>query len=68
MVELAEEPDVRFLTNIFDVVTEDLRVGLEVEVFFEDWSAPSGRKDSGVWIPLFRPTAQARHHSSGKSQ
>ena len=34
---------------------EDMRVGIEVEVFFEDWTAVSGAEDSRVWIPLFRP-------------
>jgi hypothetical protein len=28
---------------------------MDVEVFFEDWTALSGEEDSRVWIPLFRP-------------
>ena len=34
---------------------DDIRVGLPVEVFFEDWTAMSGEEDSRVWLPLFRP-------------
>lgn len=55
MVELAEEPDVRLITNVVDVEPDDIRIGLEVEVFFEDWTALSGQEDTRVWIPLFRP-------------
>ncbi|MCW2903683.1 MAG: hypothetical protein JWO67_5948 [Streptosporangiaceae bacterium] len=47
MVELAEEPDVRVVSNVVDLPVEDVRVGLEVEVFFEEWQ--------DVWLPLFRP-------------
>jgi hypothetical protein len=47
MVELAEEPDVRVMTSIVGVPVEDVRIGTEVEVFFEEWD--------DVWIPLFRP-------------
>lgn len=55
MVELADEPDVRLITNIVDIALDDIRVGLEVEVFFEDW----GDDDDRVWLPLFRPVAGA---------
>jgi len=55
IVELTDEPDVRLITNIVDISVDDMRVGLEVEVFFEDWTAPSGDEDSRVWVPLFRP-------------
>ncbi|MCX2929457.1 Zn-ribbon domain-containing OB-fold protein [Mycobacterium sp. CVI_P3] len=57
IVELAEEPDVRLMTNVVDVEGEHMRVGLEVEVFFEDWTSLSGGEDTRVWIPLFRPVA-----------
>jgi uncharacterized OB-fold protein len=50
-----EEPDVRLISNVVDVEPEDMRVGLEVEVFFEDWTGLSGGEDTRVWIPLFRP-------------
>jgi uncharacterized protein len=55
MVELAEEPDVRLITNVVDVAPQEIRVGMAVEVFFEDWTAVSGAEDSRVWLPLFRP-------------
>jgi uncharacterized protein len=55
IVELTDEPDVRLITNIVDISVDDMRVGLEVEVFFEDWTATSGDEDSRVWVPLFRP-------------
>jgi uncharacterized OB-fold protein len=55
MVELDDEPDVRLITNLVDVAADQIDVGLAVEVFFEDWTAPSGEEDSRVWIPLFRP-------------
>jgi uncharacterized OB-fold protein len=58
MVELAEEPDVRLITNIVGLAIEDIRVGLEVEVFFEDWTAASGEEDTRVWLPLFRPVSE----------
>jgi uncharacterized OB-fold protein len=53
MVELVEEPDVRLTTNIVHIAIEEMRIGLEVEVFFEQWSA--GEDDERVWVPLFRP-------------
>ncbi|TPG36651.1 Zn-ribbon domain-containing OB-fold protein [Mycolicibacterium hodleri] len=59
MVELDDEPDVRLITNVVDIPFHggkfDVRVGLPVEVFFEDWTGLSGEEDSRVWIPLFRP-------------
>ncbi|MEZ0352009.1 Zn-ribbon domain-containing OB-fold protein [Mycobacterium sp. pR1184] len=56
MVELEEEPDVRLITNVVDVSLDDIHVGLPVEVFFEDWTEPSGDPDTRVWLPLFRPS------------
>jgi len=55
MVEIAEEPGVRLITNVVDIEPEAIRIGLEVEVFFEDWTDLSGGEDTRVWIPLFRP-------------
>jgi uncharacterized OB-fold protein len=55
MVELVEEPDVRLITNVVGLSEKDIRVGLPVEVFFEDWTALSGDEETRVWIPLFRP-------------
>jgi uncharacterized OB-fold protein len=47
MIELVEDPDVRIMSNVVGIEGEDVRIGLEVEVFFEEWD--------DVYIPLFRP-------------
>jgi len=60
MVELVDEPDVRLISNIVDIAFEDIAVGMEVEVFFEDWTAASGEEDSRVWLPLFRPVRTSK--------
>ncbi|BCO34289.1 hypothetical protein JMUB5695_00847 [Mycobacterium heckeshornense] len=59
MVELNDEPDVRLITNIVNIAIEDIRVGLQVEVFFEEWAPTSGDEDARVWVPLFRPATEA---------
>lgn len=59
IVELADEPDVRLITNVVDIAVCDVHVGLEVEVFFEEWPAGTGDDESRVWIPLFRPVRPA---------
>ncbi|MGD9796533.1 MAG: Zn-ribbon domain-containing OB-fold protein [Acidimicrobiia bacterium] len=47
LVELEEAPSVRMLTNIVDADPADVRVGMAVEVVFED---------HGDWaLPQFRP-------------
>ena len=48
LVEIDEQPDVRLTTNIVGVDPDDVRIGMPVEVVFED-HAP-------VFIPLFRPS------------
>jgi uncharacterized protein len=55
MVELADERDVRLVTNVVGVDAADMRVGLDVDVFFEPWTDLSGDDDTRVWLPLFRP-------------
>ena len=60
IVELAEEPDTRLITNVVGIAPEDIRIGLQVEVFFEEWTGFSGDEDSRVWIPLFRPVIGAK--------
>jgi uncharacterized protein len=47
IVELAEEPDVRLTTNIVNCPTENVHVGMEVRVLFE--------QQEDVWIPIFEP-------------
>jgi uncharacterized OB-fold protein len=49
LVEIAEQPDVRLTTNIVGIDPGDVRIGMPVEVVFED-HAP-------VFVPLFRPVA-----------
>ena len=49
VVAMDEQPDLRLLTNLVDVTAADVRIGMPVEVVFED-HAP-------VYLPLFRPAA-----------
>jgi uncharacterized OB-fold protein len=51
LIELAEQPDTRVVSNIVEIDPDDVTIGLEVEVFFEEWE--------DVWIPLFRPVQEA---------
>jgi uncharacterized OB-fold protein len=48
VVELAEEPGLRFTTNIVNCAEEDLAIGMAVEVVFTEVV-------SEVVLPLFRP-------------
>jgi uncharacterized OB-fold protein len=47
VVAIDEQPDVRLTTNIVDVDPADVRIGMPVEVVFEDHHP--------VYLPLFRP-------------
>jgi uncharacterized protein len=47
LVTIAEQDDVRLTTNLVDVEPDDVRIGMEVEVVFE--------QHDRVFIPLFRP-------------
>ena len=47
LVTIAEQDDVRLTTNIVDVEEDMLRVGMAVDVTFEQCE--------DVWLPLFRP-------------
>lgn len=47
LVTIAEQDDVRLVTNIVDCAPEDVTFGMEVEVLFE----PA----EDLWVPLFRP-------------
>lgn len=51
LVTIAEQDDVRLMTNVVDCIEDDLQVGMDVEVAFEQ------RED--VWLPLFRPAPAA---------
>ncbi|CAO5167494.1 3-ketoacyl-CoA thiolase [Frankia sp. AiPs1] len=48
VVALAEQPDVRLTTNIVGCSPQDVRIGQEVAVRFE--------QHEDVWLPLFEPT------------
>ena len=55
LVEIEEQPDVRLQTNIVGCEPDEVRVGMAVEAVFEHHSDQQG----DVWIPLFRPRAEA---------
>jgi acetyl-CoA acetyltransferase/uncharacterized OB-fold protein len=48
-VALVEDPRVRLTTNIIDCDPQQLKLGQQVEVVFE--------QNEDVWLPLFRPVA-----------
>jgi uncharacterized OB-fold protein len=50
IVAIPEQDGLRLTTNLVGVAPEDVRIGMEVEVTFEN-------HDDEVWIPLFRPAA-----------
>jgi uncharacterized OB-fold protein len=52
LVELQEQPGLRMLTNLVDVDPGQLRVGMPVEVTFEERGA--------VTLPQFRPAVDVR--------
>lgn len=47
LVELDEQPGLRFTTNIVDCDVEDVEIGMRVHVRFE----PAGE----AWVPVFAP-------------
>jgi uncharacterized OB-fold protein len=47
IVELPEQEGLRLTTNLVDVELDDIRIGMPVEVRFEQWE--------DVWLPLFGP-------------
>lgn len=47
LVSIDEQPDVRLTTNIVEIDPDDVRIGMPVEVVFEDHDP--------VFLPLFRP-------------
>ena len=50
LVTIAEQDDVRLTTNLVDCAPDDVRIGMAVEVTFE--------QAEDVWLPLF--TARRR--------
>lgn len=51
VVRLDEQEGLQLTTNIHDIAPEDVRIGMRVEVVFE--------QDEDVWLPMFRPMAEA---------
>lgn len=49
LVELEEQSDVRLMTNIVDIDPAQVRIGMPVQVVFEEHNP--------VYLPLFRPVA-----------
>lgn len=47
LVELHEQPALFLTTNLVGIDAEDVVIGMEVEVVFEE--------SNGIWYPLFRP-------------
>jgi len=47
LVTIDEQDDVRLTTNLVDCPPDDVRIGMAVEVVFE--------QSADVWLPLFRP-------------
>jgi hypothetical protein len=52
LVTIAEQDDVRLTTNLVDVAPDDVRIGMPVDVTFE--------QADDVWLPLFKPTTGSR--------
>jgi uncharacterized protein len=50
LVSLEEQPDVRLTTNIVGIDPDAVRIGMPVEVVFEDHEP--------IFLPLFRPVAR----------
>lgn len=50
LIELAEQPDVRLVSNIVGCAPEEVSFGMEVEVLFE--------QVEDLWVPLFRSVGQ----------
>ena len=48
IVEIEEQPSVRFMTNIVGCPPEDVHIGMPVEVSFEQYA-------EDVWLPFFAP-------------
>ncbi len=48
IVELPEQEGLRLTTNLVNCALDDVRIGMPVQVVFEQWE--------DVWLPLFEPT------------
>jgi uncharacterized OB-fold protein len=52
LVTIAEQDDVRLTTNLVDIPPDDVRIGMAVDVTFE--------QAEDVWLPLFGPAQGPR--------
>jgi uncharacterized OB-fold protein len=52
LVTIAEQDDVRLTTNLVDIAPDDVRIGMPVDVTFE--------QAEDVWLPLFGPAQGLR--------
>ena len=52
IVAIPEQDGLRLTTNLVGIEPEDVRIGMDLEVTFEN-------HDDDVWIPLFRPVEGA---------
>jgi uncharacterized OB-fold protein len=48
IVEIEEQPSVRLMTNVVGCPPEDVRIGMPVQVAFEQYA-------DDVWLPFFAP-------------
>jgi uncharacterized OB-fold protein len=48
IVEIAEQPGLRLMTNIVGCEIDDVEIGMQVKVRFEEL-------EDGAWLPLFEP-------------
>ena len=51
VVAIDEDESVRLTTTLVDIDPDEIRLGLPVQVFFE--------QSEDVWLPLFRPSAES---------
>ena len=47
LIEIEEQPDVRLMTNVIGCEPDDVRIGMPLEVTFQEYD--------DVFLPLFRP-------------
>lgn len=52
VVELPEQPALRMISNLVDIDEDDVRIGMDLEVVFQDLSPE-------LTLPLFRPAVAA---------
>jgi uncharacterized OB-fold protein len=56
MVEIDDQPDIRLMTNIVGIEPAEVRIGMPLEVVFEEHDP--------VYLPLFRPVRTCPRWSS----